>query len=78
MVVGLERPPMRFEPFEVEATMALLIDEGRQQATPQGPRQRRPPQQCPGEEFDRHQLMVSEARQAELTMIGISQLARAG
>lgn len=78
MVVGLEMTPMRFEPFEVEATMALLIDEGRQQPTPQGSGQRRPSQQCPGEELDRHQFMVSEARQAEFSMPGIGQLARTG
>lgn len=78
MVVSLEMPPMRFEPFEVEATMALLIDEGGEQAAPQGPRQRRPSQQCPGKELDRHQFMVSEARQAEFSMLGICQLARTG
>lgn len=78
MVVGLEKTPVRFETFEVEATMALLIDEGRQQPTPQGPGQRRPSQQGPGKELDRHQFVVSEARQAEFSMLGIGQLARTG
>jgi hypothetical protein len=57
--------------------MALFIDQRKEQPASQGLGQRGPAQQCPGEEFDRHQLVMCKARQAAFPMLGIGQLARA-
>jgi hypothetical protein len=52
------------QPIQVQAAVALLLDEGLQQAAAQGARQVGEGEERPGEELHGAQLVVREARQA--------------
>ena len=61
------------EAFEVQPAVELLFVEYAREAVSQLRIERGPAQQPPGEQLDRHQLVVSEAGQAARSRAGVGE-----
>jgi len=75
VIAALEDAAVGGEPIEVETTMSLLVGQRGEQSAPKRGRKLRPAKQGPGEVLDRHQLVMSEARQAADPLTRVDQLA---
>ena len=76
--VIVEARAERLEALDVEPAVALLVGEGDRELVPQLGRQVGPAQQRPGEELDRHELVMSEAREAGRACRRVLERARLG
>ena len=73
---SLEGGALSAEPSQVESTVPLLVGERRDEAFSQFAGCLRPAEECPREEFDGHQFVMSEPREAFRPCRGLSQFTR--
>ena len=76
MIVAVEASAVIGQACQIEPAMPLFVHQRREQSASQSVGQGGPTQECPGKEFDSHQFMMSEAREASDPVLGLAKLAR--